>query len=220
MNKLIVILSLLLSQMSVASQGSECPDDYKNLSANYEITETDTQGVTKSIYLNLWRKGNQLAHQHPQRKVTEHWSLLSNNKITTAHYFDSHQRGIEYQPGELLGKQKNWQSKYQIVPDSLINKMQLIQRAGQDCQQTETYQLQEGDMKYNLVWLPQRHLLQSYSLQSAETTISWTLTNINADINKITAFFRQRDQYQMTDYADIGDNESDPFLLSMINLGF
>ena len=27
-------------------------------------------------------------------------------------------------------------------------------------------------------------------------------------------------QYELTDYADIGDNESDPFLAKMINLGF
>jgi len=37
---------------------------------------------------------------------------------------------------------------------------------------------------------------------------------------KIEEFFRIRGSYQTTDYADIGDNESDPFLLKMMNLGF
>ena len=47
----------------------------------------------------------------------------------------------------------------------------------------------------------------------------WTLqdVNYNADTN---TFFAKRESYQSTDYADIGDDHTDPFLTKMVNQGF
>ena len=43
---------------------------------------------------------------------------------------------------------------------------------------------------------------------------------MSSDNKIIDAFFNKNLDYQTTDYADIGDSESDPFLRKMINLGF
>ncbi len=48
----------------------------------------------------------------------------------------------------------------------------------------------------------------------------WKLQKIERNQDVINQFFAQRANYQSTDFADIGDNESDPFLIKMINLGF
>ena len=46
------------------------------------------------------------------------------------------------------------------------------------------------------------------------------LTASHHNQQKVQVEFAKWDNYQTTDYADIGDNESDPFLAKMINLGF
>lgn len=60
----------------------------------------------------------------------------------------------------------------------------------------------------------------SFEIKTDATTIAWTLESIKGDKKSINASFAQRDMYQSTDFADIGDNESDPFLMNMMNLGF
>ena len=44
-----------------------------------------------------------------------------------------------------------------------------------------------------------------------------SLSHEQADIN---AFFASRYGYQTTDYADIGDDHTDPFLTNMVHQGF
>ncbi len=58
------------------------------------------------------------------------------------------------------------------------------------------------------------------TLQQGETLTVWRRLEIVSDPATVQAAFDRRASYLSTDYADIGDNESDPFLLRMINLGF
>ncbi len=55
----------------------------------------------------------------------------------------------------------------------------------------------------------------------ASSVISrWVLVSLESDEDKVGDRFAAWDSHDTTDFADIGDNESDPFLLKMINLGF
>lgn len=58
------------------------------------------------------------------------------------------------------------------------------------------------------------------TLQRGGTLTVWRRLEIVSDPTSAQAAFDRRASYASTDYADIGDNESDPFLLRMINLGF
>ena len=48
---------------------------------------------------------------------------------------------------------------------------------------------------------------------------SWTLTNADYEAD-VSNFFAKRVDYQATDYADIGDDHTDPFLTKMVTQGF
>ena len=63
-------------------------------------------------------------------------------------------------------------------------------------------------------------LVVSLNIMQAKQKVHWQLEKIEHKENIITQAFRQRANYQTTDFADIGDNEADPFLIKMINLGF
>lgn len=55
----------------------------------------------------------------------------------------------------------------------------------------------------------------------ASSVISrWILVSLESDEDKVGDRFAAWDSHATTDFADIGDNESDPFLMRMINLGF
>jgi hypothetical protein len=63
-------------------------------------------------------------------------------------------------------------------------------------------------------------LVKSFEITSGNQTRQWALTDYQTNVEKITSLFTEYDNYQSTDYTDVGDNESIPFLAAMINQGF
>ena len=63
-------------------------------------------------------------------------------------------------------------------------------------------------------------IANSVTNKKSDTQTLLSLNDVNSDTPAIKAQFAKWDNFQTTDYADIGDNESDPFLAKMINLGF
>ena len=68
--------------------------------------------------------------------------------------------------------------------------------------------------------MPQKQLIQNLEVKHPRFTETWELTSLNLDKTEIAAEFAAREQYLSTDYADIGDDHTDPFLTQMVNLGF
>jgi hypothetical protein len=56
--------------------------------------------------------------------------------------------------------------------------------------------------------------------ESADKAVNWQLAEVTYDNKMIQQQLDTFSAYQSTDFADIGDNESDPFFRKMINLGF
>lgn len=218
----LIVLSMVYSQVGFADK---CTLDASYLFAKYVIeTQQVTQNAslpTKTL-LTLWRKGDEVAHEKNDLQITEIWNQLSNKRMRPIRYFDEYQRGIEYHPGEMLpgSVAESWSAKYQLISDQFIQKMTLIKTEQKGCDTIEQYHYSQDELKIDLTWLPKLKLIKSYKEANAKkkTTISLQYT----ETNKVTinAFFEKRSHYQTTDYADIGDNESDPFLAKMINLGF
>lgn len=69
-------------------------------------------------------------------------------------------------------------------------------------------------------WMPTRKLMSRYEYKDDKGAIKWELKSRIDDGNGAKSAVTRRLSYQDTDYADIGDNESDPFFQRMINLGF
>ena len=215
MKKLLFIFSALASTSALAQQ---CDIDAAQLKADYKITnQHKSQHSTQS--LTLWRNNQQVAHQ--SETLTELWQQLSNNQLRPIRYFNAEQRGIEYQPSEVRGVQ-NWSAKSQLVDNHLIAKMTLVSSQGEGCNEVKNYVLNKGDKQFKLAFFPQAKLVKTFSVtnKKSDTQTLLSLNDVNSDTPAIKAQFAKWDNFQTTDYADIGDNESDPFLAKMINLGF
>ncbi|WP_404342271.1 hypothetical protein [Pseudoalteromonas mariniglutinosa] len=210
------LLSLaLLSPLTLAQ---ECDIDSQYVQANYRVTsQADEAKASQTQLFTLWRTPHQVAKQGEQ--LVEMWQQLRNQQIRPIRYFQKQQRGIEYQPAEVQGHQ-DWHSKYQLISNQLLAKMTLKSEQMEGCEHQQRYQLQEGDSHIELVWLANQKLLKSMQISKPSYQQTITLQSVNFAKQVVLQQFAIWDRYQTTDYADIGDNESDPFLAKMINLGF
>lgn len=225
---------------------AECVSDYQMIGAEYEVISgnANIDGTAKSETekqtINLWRMGQQVAYEYKQQAIIDIWSVNSNSRLKLDKLFDQYQRGIEYQPS-VIGKARSqalWRSKYSLVDISLPQysnseflpnseaDLDLIRHAEQGfefdkhCLATRYFDLTTKERKMDVFWLEHFKLAKKVSLEANGRLLEWKLNKLIFDKATISSQFSQRADYKMTDYDDIGDNESDPFLLKMVNLGF
>ena len=220
--KLFLISSLILISSTI-NASEACDANPALLTASYNM-QTDSKDKNsadniKIRHVNIWRRGKEIAYEYPDIQMTEIWNQVGNTNIRPVKYFDAHQRAIEYQV--LSGQNKaQWLNKYQLISEGLKEQMSLIKTEGSGCEELQYYSLQNKDKHYKMTWSTAYQLPLFYEDKTTESTFTLSLISKLNDSNTINKFFKLRDAYQTTDYADIGDNESDPFLLGMINLGF
>lgn len=242
-----IVTFVALSLLSFSAASKEiCMSDYSTMGAHYQVSTVVSKTKSDIKYrarrgakaykvddgLVFWRRNSEVAYQYPNKHITEIWNQQANGRIRPVRYFDEHRRGIEYQASEVYGGQKSksgeglvsrkneWSEKFQLISNAFRHSMVLEKTSGSGCDKLAYYIKKDNDKTYRMVWSPSLGLPVDYKEMSAYRTYRIKLTDKVTDLKAIDAFFALRDTYQTTDYADIGDNESDPFLLGMINLGF
>lgn len=201
----------------------QCDLPVQQLGAVYRITEQRlATGQTGESQLRLWRRGGQVAYEFPGVGIAEIWSRAPTRGMYLARYFDEHSRAIEYQPGELhyAHPATAWQDKQQLVASAELASMTPVSSGGSGCQVRESYAGKPGARIVALTWLPRLRLPAYMKIATAGGVQEWQLLETVRSTGRIDEVFTSREHYAATDYADIGDNESDPFLMSMIRLGF
>ena len=215
-----ILTALLLTSISQVAI-ADCSDNV--LGASYKITTSDISGKHKKVsHLTLWRNGEQVAHEYKETAVTEVWERLNNGQLRLVRDFDRFKQGIEYEPNEIKIKHNNnnWHLKKQLISQSFIDNMTLLSTTGNDCTTQKKYVKKTSKYKINLQWLVNQKLIYKLTIESAKEKVSWELLTVENNANKVKNLFKRHSDYKTTDYADIGDNESDPFLMKMINIGF
>lgn len=224
MKKLLLIGIAVVCFPVSAKENTECEFDLKKHGAKYLVTKkvNGTQEISSQYKVNLWRFNDQVAYEYPKKQLTEIWNLVSNGQIRPVRLFDEFKRGIEYQPMEVNeGKgDKNWSAKFQLVGQNLLTKLKINKTEKEGCFTRSERVGVENNNKINLVWLEHIKLPRELTVEYGKTIEHWQLINIEKDQHSVEKAFKQRENYLLTDYADIGDNESDPFLLKMVNVGF
>ncbi|WP_334062653.1 hypothetical protein [Alteromonas genovensis] len=233
MKKLLILLTAFSLTATVHAENADdtaamCKENGKQVKADYTI-KTTTHNATgvhahnsiRESNLSLWRVDNKVAHQYPSTQITEVYTLVRNKLIKPVRYFDGHQRAIEYQPGETIHgkKETDFSYRYQLISDTFIDTMTLVSSEGRHCNQKDTYELKTATGVFSLVWLPQQRLIERFNIEQGNMHRTWTLTNADYEAD-VSTFFAKRIDYQSTDYADIGDDHTDPFLTKMVTQGF
>jgi len=228
----LLLSTTLLLSLSPRSIASECKASSALLSAYYDFnhkTLSSSQDSTKvsnkvsnkienTHKFELHRNNNSVIQRNNSQGVDDIWSL-NGTRLSLNRAFEQYKHTIEYQSNELRFKPR-WQDISQLVVTPELDEMQLVAEKKSGCLLEQHYTLKTQQSEYQLVWLPKLKLVKFFELKNASSTQQWALTDYQTNAEKITSLFNKYDSYQSTDYADVGDNESIPFLAAMINQGF
>ncbi|MGQ7845870.1 hypothetical protein ACUNV4_15405 [Granulosicoccus sp. 3-233] len=201
------------------------------LGASYTISSNGRQDVS----LDFWRAGNQVMYHYPDRDVADQWTRTRNGYLKPVRYFTADERAIEYDAFDINGGKgsKDWESRSRWISQDRLDSMQLMGSEGEGCLRTETYEVTPTDRmgkplpfsKTSLTWLPELQLVERYLVRSTDSLgqrriTQWRMDELKTDKALVQRSLQAFDDFAATDYADVGDNESDPFLMKMIRLGF
>ncbi len=216
-----MIFSLFLFSLALSAAESDCIENQDKLAINYLQKVVDSQsGKTSERTVVLWRNGEQVAIQYPDIGVAELWEKTSVGKLRLVRYFETDRRGIEYQPSEINeGRgESDWDLKNQLISKAFISKLNLVSTKKENCIESQHYI--SSDKTRKLTWVPKQSFFSYLSYRQGELMIEWKLRDLIDSQEVVNQYFSVLSSYQTTDYIDIGDNESDPFFLKMIHLGF
>lgn len=215
---MITLLSLATAALvSVA----DCQIDANVIGARYEISRRIGEQEPTTHQFNIWRNGDQVALERPDQNLTEIWNRLRDKRIRPVRYFDAYQRAIEYQPSDIINASAlNWDSKYQIVATATLASMTHLETTASACDSVAKLERKSEREQLSIDWLPAYQLPQLIKQTTSSMHTEWRLVELVTDTKRIRSEYERRSDYLSIDYADIGDNESDPFLAKMIRMGF
>ncbi|WP_133469465.1 hypothetical protein [Paraglaciecola marina] len=215
---------LLFAQliMSVSAYANQACTENDQLKAEYNISVEQKGRTSTSTPLILWRDKEVVAHQYPSTKITEMWQNINHKLIKPIRYFNDYHRAIEYQPGEVVHgkKETDWSYRFQLVSTSMLSKMTETKRQGAGCDERVFLTYKTDKSELSIVWIPQMKLVESFRLDNPSRKEHWQLTSLDTKTAKVDEYFKKLYAYKGTDYADIGDDHTDPFLTKMVTLGF
>lgn len=215
------IIITLLFGFALSVQADECTFDTHVLKADYTFSlHKIKENTVLNNTITVWRNGpSVIAQTNHAHDVTDMWFQAKKGVLQLVRYFDHDQRAIEYQPNEIRAADDHWQVFSELVTEADRNKMQRVKQEGTGCDVVEFYEFESHGNKVELQWMPNKRLVKEYKTRTHDHEETWHLESVINDAEIIKAAFDKRDSFYATDYADVGDNESDPFLLKMINLG-
>ncbi|MDX2369286.1 MAG: hypothetical protein QNK36_12950 [Colwellia sp.] len=224
-NKLSIVLVLALFCGATKAE-QICQTNEGVLGAHYRLVNSQVNTAKnellktdKTIKLSsLWRKNQKVLSVNGEQSTT--WFKLNNGSVQKTAHFDHFKRSIEYQAKPM--SDDRWQQIRQLIPDSKKQSLNFAGSQLKGCYQQESYQWEneKSNLQGKLLWNADLKLITELTIKQGNRQSHWKLEKIEQDEAIIEAAFSQRAKYQATDFADIGDNESDPFLIKMINLGF
>ncbi|PKH57361.1 hypothetical protein CXF83_17335 [Shewanella sp. Choline-02u-19] len=208
------LIALLIS--STAAHAVQCESlDSSHLSARYAVS--NNQGVTKEI--TLLRNDQEVIYQHSAQSF-ELW----NTRGEYVRYFPTERRSVSYQNGDLLSLNIHFDFKqlnHLISPKTIASMQQLpsnSNKATDICMTEQQYQGQQRNHLLAITWLDKLALPKSFRVTDKKGSIQYELLEIKA-LPK-SEFIALTSGYRDIDFADVGDNESDPFIAKMIHQGF
>lgn len=193
----------------------------QEIRANYLLVEAKQQQLSKKItrtVFDFMRTNNKLIYHYSKLYITDIWWLDEFSEIHLKKAFLSFKRAIEYEPVEIkMLVRQRWQKLNHLFNPNLLAKLKKTKQTQHACLNISHYQGRIGQTMIHIKWLDQLKLPLSYSMSNQMGRKQYQMQSLKPIA---TTLLDAIDTFDSTDFADIGDNESDPFLARMINLGF
>jgi len=210
-----------LSALSAAGDDRTCNLPAQIYGAEYRISTTVQGGAEKTQpqteTLRLLRSASRVMHIHPQSRTADMWELNARGTVHFSRFYDAEQRGIEfYQAAAEPASQFDWEQVWQLAPEAVRtdNPPQRIEQQS-GCARVENYHYEKDGLEYELDWLSEQQLVLAMVMTRDGQRVSWALERVVEQADTLPREYQRRAAYITIDFADLGDQESDPFFRSM-----
>ena len=217
MKKRIAFLCIAFSQFAL---GEQCKIESNNIWVNYQKT-TMVKNVEshKAETFSLIRNNNSVAHVSPQVRQVDLWHRVRGNNVMLTRFFTDVKQAIEYQPQEIKSG-VSFLEKFQLLTLGFLEKLTLVEEKKYACHSEQVLELKGKQQSIFLIWQKELQLPKYLKIVEGERVVTWQQQTLSSNQEEIKQYLDQLSGYQVTDYADIGDNENNPVLAKMIYQGF
>lgn len=169
----------------------------------------------------LWRRPSLIEIREKGGESGEVWERGPDRRISYRRIFHEERRVIEYTPGDLraLRREPDWARLSNLVDPALLGRD--LKRSGEEerlGRRAERYRGRLDGVEVELLWL---------SREQIPALIREIYPDRERQLRLIEIYPLEESpwphgrfaEYRHTDYADIGDQEADPFLRKLLNEG-
>lgn len=172
--------------------------------------QTESSAETKTW--RIWRKSHEIIRENLATDTADHWYQDGNTLIQKTYYHHD-RRGMEFQQADLqmLNKQPQWQALALVFDPALLQQLKLIDSGWREGVPFQRYEgkLQNSrwvlDVRTDLMLPVRIHHETPHTHETITLVAAYPLAQ--APWHPVST----RD-YNVIDFADIGDMESDPFV--------
>ncbi len=177
----------------------------------HEHRTTDADHVT----WRFWRDGQQIVIERPQLELGELWQRDGKTVIHRKLYH-ADQRAIEFQEDDLrmLGAKPSWQKLALLVDPKILDQLSAGDLEWPDNHPVREYRGKIGDSQWHIVM--RMDLGLPILVEREHDGVSEHTELLNAyELTKSPWQPAQTNDYDIIDYADLGDKEYDPFVIKV-----
>ncbi|WP_131668349.1 hypothetical protein [Psychrobacter pygoscelis] len=190
------------------------PCQAKPIKANYEVSTFIKDRKVASYPFTFYRDATHALYVYPDEGLADLWTLTQNNQLELSRNFSTAKRAIEYTSADLrnVHNREHWDKLFGVI--DLQGESPVSQQSA-DCKSIATYKDAHKDIRYyNRLKLPASMTFTNGDKRQTYTLKAWAYSH---ELQQKLKIYRR---YDAMDFADIGDNEADPFVSKMITMGF
>ncbi|MDO9162323.1 MAG: hypothetical protein Q8N35_12355 [Methylococcaceae bacterium] len=185
------------------------------LAAEFE-TIVDSDDGQQRYHWRFWRTSKRVETHNLQDNTGEIWTKSTDGKIAYERVFHDQKQVIEYTPGDLnaIGAVPDWSAIATLLNQSMIAGLVEDGREQVLGRPASHYQSNNADAPIEITWLDREQLPALIKRNDKGHTISTRIIGIYP-LAESPGPYQRSTNYRYTDFADIGDKESDPFIQSI-----
>lgn len=198
--------------------GAEHSDHAGHDDANHddESSAHAAEGTARSEW-QFWRSAGRIEMNIPARQTGEVW-MQDGNTLFYQKLFHADRKIVEYQSADLdaLNVPVQWRTNELMIDPQVLQQLQVEDEHWIDGHPALELSGTVDGIEYDVVWRVDLNLPQQLSKQDAAGNRETTRL-LDAQLLSSSTAPPDSSQYEIIDYADLGDRERDPFVLKVQN---
>jgi len=215
----IFLYSIIVMILQYLPQWSYAASPLPAIACEYEtsVIQLAQRPKRNSHTWQFWRDNKTVEIFNSHTQLSEKWMISSKDEISYLKVFHSHQQVIEYYPSDLrsLHSYPEWEKITHLIDVQLLKQLKHTSTTTLFSQAAKVYQGQFKGVDIKVTWLVNAEVPAEIQRIYPNKQVILTLKNL-MPLEQSTLVRPDFSQYNMMDYADIGDNEADPVLKAIM----